>query len=244
MAKFLDTTGTSYHLEQIIKNCKAKLILISPYLRVNDRVKDLLNDLDRMKIDIRIVFGKTDLNPQEMKWIESLKSIRTFFCKNLHAKCYMNENEALITSMNLYVFSQVNNNEMGIYVTKEDDLQLYTDIENEANRLVRFGEEIRTLVEMVEEPKPKYSAKESKPNGKIVAKNKNAEDEAFCIRCGDEMKFDVNVPYCKKCYKEWKKTENENVKEEFCHNCGEEHKTKMAKPMCYECFKINKDIFE
>ncbi len=39
--------------------------------------------------------------------------------QNLHAKCYLNEKAAIITSMNLYDFSQVNNNEMGVYTKLE-----------------------------------------------------------------------------------------------------------------------------
>lgn len=50
--------------------------------------------------------------------------IRTSLCKNLHAKCYLNENEAIITSMNLYEFSQMNNNEMGIHLTKSGNPEL------------------------------------------------------------------------------------------------------------------------
>jgi hypothetical protein len=33
MAKFLNTTGVSYHLEELIKGTKDRLILISPYLQ-------------------------------------------------------------------------------------------------------------------------------------------------------------------------------------------------------------------
>ena len=40
MAKFLDTSATNFFLEELIKNAKERLILISPYLRLNDgRVK-------------------------------------------------------------------------------------------------------------------------------------------------------------------------------------------------------------
>jgi len=35
MAKFLNTTGVSYHLEELIKGTKDRLILISPYLQFN-----------------------------------------------------------------------------------------------------------------------------------------------------------------------------------------------------------------
>ena len=55
MAKFLNTSGTTYYLEELIKNAQERLYLVSPYLKLNDRVKELLEDKDRMKIDVRIV---------------------------------------------------------------------------------------------------------------------------------------------------------------------------------------------
>ena len=51
--------------------------------------------------------------------------IRTSYCKNLHAKCYLNGNRALLTSMNLYEFSQVNNHEIGVLVVREEEPHLY-----------------------------------------------------------------------------------------------------------------------
>lgn len=39
MAKFLDTTGVSYQLQQVINKANEKLVLISPYLKINDRIK-------------------------------------------------------------------------------------------------------------------------------------------------------------------------------------------------------------
>ena len=127
MAKFLDTTGVSYHLQQIINQAQDTLILISPYLKINERLRQSLDDKDRMKIDIRVVYGKNDLQPDQINWLRSLKFVRTSFCENLHAKCYLNEREAIITSMNLYEFSQVNNQEMGISIFKAEDPQLYED---------------------------------------------------------------------------------------------------------------------
>ena len=93
MAEFLTTTGVSYRLEEIIKSATERLVLISPFLRVNERIKELLEDKDRLKIDVRVIYGKNELQPEENNWLESMTSIRTSFCKNLHAKCYLNENE-------------------------------------------------------------------------------------------------------------------------------------------------------
>lgn len=94
MAKFLDTTGISYHLQQLINKANERLVIISPYLKINDRIKQSLEDKNIMKIDIRVIYGKNELHPDENNWLKSMTSIRLSFCKDLHAKCYLNENEA------------------------------------------------------------------------------------------------------------------------------------------------------
>ena len=162
MAKFLNTSGTNFFLEELIKNAKERLILISPYLRLNDRIKELLEDKDRLKIDIRIVYGKSDLHPDEIKWMQKLEYVRVSFCKNLHAKCYINESTCIISSLNLYEFSQVNNNEMGILVRKYEDNEVFKDAYEEAQRIIRISDEVRiTLDEVKAEASPVSEMKES-----------------------------------------------------------------------------------
>jgi len=149
MAKFLNTSATNYFLEEMIKEASDRLILISPFLKLNDRMKELLTDKNRLKIDVRIVYGKSELQPQEIEWLRGLTYIRTSFCKNLHAKCYMNENMCIVTSLNLYEFSQVNNNEMGVLIQRADDGQLYKDAYEEAQRIIRISDEVRISLERV-----------------------------------------------------------------------------------------------
>ncbi len=161
MAKFLSTTGTNYHLEELIKSASDRLILISPFLKLNDRMKELLADKNRLKIDVRIVYGKSELQPQEIEWLRGLTYIRTSFCKNLHAKCYMNEEMCIITSLNLYEFSQVNNNEMGILIQRSDDGQLYKDAYEEAQRIIRISDEVRISLERVASSEPESAATQS-----------------------------------------------------------------------------------
>ena len=152
MAKFLNSSGTTYHLEELVKNASDRLIIISPYLKLNERIKELLEDRNRLKIDIRIVYGKNDLHPEEINWLKNLTFIRTSFCKNLHAKCYLNENECIITSLNLYEFSQVNNNEMGVLIYRNEDAKLYADTYEEAQRIIRISDEVRMSLEKIIEP--------------------------------------------------------------------------------------------
>ena len=149
MAKFLNTSATNYFLEELIKGAKDRLILISPFLKLNDRIKELLADKNRLKIDVRIVYGKSELQPEEINWLKELTYIRTSFCKNLHAKCYMNEEFCIIASLNLYEFSQVNNNEMGVLIRRADAADRYKDTYEEAQRIIRVSEEVRISLERV-----------------------------------------------------------------------------------------------
>ncbi|WOI23136.1 phospholipase D family protein [Nonlabens ulvanivorans] len=159
MAKFLNTTGVSYHLEELIKTTKDRLILISPYLQFHQRVKDHLENLNIQKRDIRIIYRENKLQVAESNWLESQIGIRTSLCSSLHAKCYINENEAIVTSMNLYSFSQQNNDEMGIHVTKDKDPDLYNDISDEVQRLLTISEEIRVSVTKVDKNIEKQAEK-------------------------------------------------------------------------------------
>lgn len=150
MAKFLNTSATNYYLEELIKSASDRLILISPFLRLNDRIKELLEDKNRLKIDVRIVYGKSELHPMEISWLNELSFVRTSFCKNLHAKCYMNESSCIITSLNLYEFSQVNNNEMGVHISREDDPDMYRETYEEAQRIIRISDEVRISLQKIE----------------------------------------------------------------------------------------------
>ena len=169
-----------------------------------------------------------------------MNSIRTSFCKNLHAKCYLNENEALLTSMNLYEFSQINNNEMGILVSRENEPELYNEILQESMRIVRVSEEIRVTVARVKALERSRERPAEKKTRTTVQKPK----KGFCIRCKTALSANPAHPYCKSCYASWRRYENEEYEENHCHTCGTEYASALLKPVCYACYKKYKDVFE
>jgi len=238
MAKFLNTTGVSYHLEELIKGTKDRLILISPYLQFTDRIKEHLSNLNIQKRDIRIVYRENKLQLEENNWLESQIGIRTSLCKNLHAKCYINENEAIITSMNLYEFSQQNNNEMGIYVSKAQDTDLYNATLEEVQRLLTISEEIRVTVKKVTADTPPKTEKKSvdvkQPN--ILSSDKPT---GFCIRTGVPIAFDIHRPFSYAAFKKWEEHKNDDYPEKFCHFSGEPSsgETSMRKPILVKNWK-------
>lgn len=239
MAKFLNTTGVSYHLEELIKGTKDRLILISPYLQFTDRIKEHLSNLNIQKRDIRIVYRENKLQPEENNWLESQIGIRTSLCKNLHAKCYINENEAIITSMNLYEFSQQNNNEMGIWITKTQDADLYNATLEEVQRLLTISEEIRVTVKKVTADTPS-KAETKQSNNKTSGKT-----TGFCIRTGVPIPFDIEKPLSYEAYKKWNEYSDPDYAEKFCHFSGEPSngETSVRQPILKKNWKKAKEKY-
>lgn len=113
MAKFINTRKAVASIEDLIKDAEEKLILISPYLKLSNDFKELLTYRNNKDKITTIIFGKQELNPDEMTFLESLRFVVLKYNQNLHAKCYVNERQMIITSLNLYEFSMANNKEMG-----------------------------------------------------------------------------------------------------------------------------------
>lgn len=256
MAKFLRTTGVSYRLEEIIRSASERLVIISPYLRINLRLRELLEDKDRLKIDVRVVYGKKELRTDEEKWLESMQFIRTSFCENLHAKCFLNEEEALLTSMNLYEFSQVNNYEMGISVSRIEDPELYRDIFEESMRIVRISNETGlsfTNAKATQQASGRTHTNRTSEGRKSARKSSSSNisrstpvkpQNGFCIRCKTKTVANPRQPYCKRCFQSWNRYQNKSHEEGYCHTCGDKHTATLLRPLCPGCYGKYSDVFK
>jgi hypothetical protein len=138
MAEFLDTTAISYQLERLLKTAKRRIVLISPYLKLRPRVRELIEDAIRLGVQVQIVYGKKE-QCDEVEHLRAISRVSVTFCKNVHAKCYLNEDFGMVTSLNLYDFSQANNQEMGILFTKLTEPDLYQSVSQEALRIIRIS---------------------------------------------------------------------------------------------------------
>jgi len=219
MAKFLDTQNITAAIGNIIKKANERVILISPYIDFDKRYKLLIEEKNNDGVYVTIVSGKKEkqlkFNDEIKKWIKSMKYINHIFQKELHAKCYLNENEALITSMNLYKASQ-ENNEMGILITKKEDTEAYTDLLNEVKRII-------------EKDNPNFTFKE----GFCIRCKTSIKFDPLHPYC----KKDYQV------WSEFKKKDYEEI-DGVCHICGEPNPSSLNKPVCLECYNKNKKLFK
>ncbi len=149
MAKFLNTSAANYYLEEIIRLAHDRLVLITPVLKLNDRVKELLEDKNQRKVEVHLAYEKNELLPEEIAWLRALSFVRTSFCRNLHAKCYLNEQFCIVSSLNLHELSSAKSNEIGVLISKNDDEELFQSLSDEADRIIRISEEVRVSFEKV-----------------------------------------------------------------------------------------------
>lgn len=233
MAEFLTTSGTSYNIENIIIEAKSKLVLVSPYLQISKTFYERLKDASNKNVVIKIIYGKDELKPNERNSLAELKNVELFFFQNLHAKCYFNENKMVITSMNMYEFSEKTNREMGVLINRNTDRELFEKAVNETFSILQSAE-----------PQPlkkteRQTITESKSvtNGQIKTKYK-AQIRGYCIRCETRIDYNVDKPYCSDCFASWVQYENPDYKENVCHRCGEYETTSMNKPLDKNCYSF------
>lgn len=248
MAEFLIRSGCSHHIDEIVRRAREKVWLISPFIKIADHLKELLNDKDGAGVDMRLVYGKSELREGEREWLESLKSLRIYYRENLHAKCYMNEDFALITSMNLYEFSQINNDEWGILVSRQDDGEIYQEILRAANEIfegrrtkLEFGakkaaRDSQPVTAARTSSAPATQTKTAKRPRRRTAERKPALPQTgVCIRDAAAIGFDILKPYCDKCFRSWNRYKNREYQEKKCHACGRDWETDIDRPLCPAC---------
>lgn len=146
MADFLTGKALDEKLTDIIWKANKELIILSPFIRLDEYCKKIFNKLKNSpELEIILVFGKNEgetqrsLNQDDLEFFKDFENIVIIYCNNLHAKYYSNENEALLTSLNLLGKSMTGNVEYGISFpnSKLTIDKLYTDSMNSTNEVIK-----------------------------------------------------------------------------------------------------------
>jgi phosphatidylserine/phosphatidylglycerophosphate/cardiolipin synthase-like enzyme len=239
MVKFCTTNGISAALDDLVKNAHKQLFLISPYLQISKNLRSLIKEADRQAlIDIKVVCRKdTNWPPDDISFLQNLENAKIKSIEGLHAKIYLNESTAIITSMNLYMHSQQNNKEVGLIFDVKEDKEIYDQIFKEVTHLIEDAEKIQYKVTIEKEPPltAKHETTKEKPSTKTIPKSESKI--GYCIRCHAELTLNPDKPLCSKCYPIWAKYSDESYPEKYCHVCGKESKQSVGKPICYSCYK-------
>ena len=242
MAEFLNTKEIAVGIQNIIQYAQAEIFLVSPYIKADLQIKDrLAAQASNSKVRITLVYGdRIKLRPDEKSLFVSLDSVAVRFRKVLHAKCYLNEQVALVTSMNLYNYSEVNNDEMGILVSRKDDRLLYDKVRSDVERIVNSSLVIREP--SVAKPAGRTGSRLSTPSS-TKSRNLGIPKTGFCIRCKASVPPAPIKPYCDRHFDEWNKYGNADYQDTYCHICGDFRTTTLRKPLCPGCYRSYRNTF-
>jgi len=230
MAKFLTTRGTASQIENIINSARKRLVLISPFNRIPETLFQCIQNTDRKNVSIIIVYGKSELKQEVISQLEQLKNLSLYFYRDLHAKCFFNEDSMVITSMNLYDYAELHNKEMGVLITVEDDKSLYDEAIKEVERIVNFSERVDLR-------NASNQRRLTTPAPSVSTQPVRATLKGYCINCGKSIPYDFFKPYCPNCYKTWKKWEDPDWEEDYCHGCSRKWRTTIEYPLCLACWR-------
>lgn len=255
--EILNQSGTRERLETLINQAERYIFLVSPYVTL-DKLRSLVRSIQgalARKVKVKLVFRERDASSSgnDVLSSDTIRMLRDSgmelrVLKDLHAKIYLSEKSAILTSLNLLDSSFNNSIEVGTWLAASNPAY---------QKVVDFLKvEIHpTSVLVASLPQPAVLSKENSPRAKKGRKKKEvvvepqrdlaAMDELFaddgddgtCIRCGIEIEFNIEKPLCRACYEVWKKHKDPEYPEKYCQLCGGKHKTSLSKPLCRDCWE-------
>jgi hypothetical protein len=238
MVQFLNTTQSKGQVESILTNAQRNLVMITPFIKFdNDLISRLEDAGGRRNIKITLVCREKDIRTEERVKIEKIPNLDIYSNERVHAKCYYNETCMVITSSNLYDSSKGDNHEMGVVLNGlEEDKKAFAEAINEARFIIAESTQIskpnsRITYKTPEAPKSRIEEKSPVYGGKPL------EEKGYCLRCGKNIPFNTDAPYCPKCYSTWEIYKDDKYEEKYCHRCGEKTDSSMKKPECTKCYK-------
>lgn len=225
--KILTNSNIIYgEIEKLIENSKEFLYLISPYIEfeIKDhdsykKFKKSINLAIKNNVNVNFISRLPDSyykgDPKEILQPFIDKGCNLYLVPNLHSKIYCSESNVLITSMNMYLHSVINNEEIGVKISKKNQPDKYDDIRYYIEKLLLKSDESREEKKVLEEL---------------------SEDKGFCILCLKEIPFNKFKSLCYDCFMNNKQFNPIHGK--HCHKCGKkDYNIDNHYPLCYDCYR-------
>lgn len=255
---------------RVIDTAEDYVVLVSPYVsevkRVQDKVLEALNRNVEVLLVVRrqgTALGGSD-GASTVKWFRDA-GVRVESVPNLHAKLYLNERTAIISTMNLLLSSVNDSHEAGTvltgkghvavrdYVKRTLSTQARVALSQRKKKSSASGAKTRTgfgsgnhksdRTRRVATPKPTTQGTGQKSSAREVwAKLAEVflESPGFCIRCGDSLsaeRVEKGDVMCDRDYRTWAKYKDPTYVENYCTTCGDlTEDTSYARPQCSNCY--------
>jgi len=120
---FLNTAKLNDEIKKMFMKEKYNIVIFSPYINISDELINILSS--SLYASIVIFYRECD----NISYYENkLPKVEFHVINDLHAKIYMSTSHIIITSLNLYEYSQKNNFESGIIFSNKHFSEMYDQI--------------------------------------------------------------------------------------------------------------------
>lgn len=113
-------------ISTLIAEAQKKFCVISPYIDISEWKKIIIN-LERAKergVEIKVFFR--EMKEKDFQVLSRL-GIALHQINGLHTKLYFNENEVIVSSMNLYEFSDLHSIDIALHFNNTEDYNILFD---------------------------------------------------------------------------------------------------------------------
>lgn len=208
MAQFLKTADINEKMLYIIHSARRSLVLVSPFLKLLPEWESALHAAAGRGVSIKVIYGKKKQQSGAITSLEQIPGLSLYFMKQLHAKCYFNEQLMIIGSMNLFDYSSKNNKEMGVLLHRLADKEAFDEAVTETKKFIRSAQQEMLFASRL---------------------------TAFCIRCATSVLPNPLSPFCAGCYERIIPIAAPHFLAGHCHTCGKTHATSLWYPNCPVC---------
>ncbi len=252
--EFMHGLQIGVSLMETINRSQKWLFLVSPYLKPWGDLTNSIIDASQRRVAVTLVLRGAEKRGENEELAKPLvdRGVTVKFLDRLHAKLYVNESQAVITSMNLHRESLLDSWEAAVVLNGKEDRDAYEKVLSALQELdKKVAAQEKRLAHVPAQPSPRAQSKvSSPPASKSQSHTKKLEhppigraevrSQGACIRCCTPVSLNLERPYCRSCFESWVKYENEDYPEKHCHKCGTVIATSMAKPLCRGCWASSK----
>ena len=232
----------------LIREAQEYVVLVSPYNAFWTHLKNEITFAMERGARVTAVYNSpTYARGDGVEWLVAAGAT-VYRLPNLHAKLYLNESAALLSSMNLTERSSRNSMDVGMLARGG---AAYAALRDYAVRLTKLAERVERPIE-TDAPEQERRREPQSPDSirdrldriraeaqdEVVKRAKKLlRREGYCVRCRTPIKYaPADAPLCERHYEEWSRYRNPRYGEKHCHKCGDPAQTTYAKPLCAACY--------
>lgn len=213
-------------LIRLIDNANEFVVLTTAYLETWSHLENAIRKAVARDVDVRCILRSPDRSNRSRLRAEAVEELKALGVSihevdRLHAKAYVNEQEVLVTSLNLLRASQ-DSIEIAARFTSRDHVKRTLSL------LAEYCPGVADLVA----PKPRAAGRDRRRS------DGGRSHAGFCIGCGEDVEqFDLEKPMCRECYRRSSKgTESAVLDRKSCHMCRRKAETSLRRPLCNPCY--------